>query len=268
MFKSKKQKKLGKPNIRAASDTKKLKKFPSFNDRTRNVKHLGSFLEAYREKEGERDKFLEPEAMLKHLKRRKRRAIPIAEQLLDCGFTLDGRFYYIHGNDISGEGWLQDMDTILSKAQNIPRLYIVITNLAAEVQMAFSDIKAEYDAWIGKQWSKCDDPNNALYGATVKRIEAFVAKQDRFLEYRSNLNELKSILFKLKNLLRVLDMQHNTVVAAIYHSRKSTDIFNAGAGSMVQSMSMRGSDAAIVMANEPDEELLNAFALSNNEKDE
>jgi len=205
------------------------------SNRNRNP-NISQNIFAFVEKEGEDKQFPDAHQRFVYLKNRANRAVNLSEALFNFGFTVDGRFFYIKSEGIIAREWTNDFDTIIDEAKILPRVYIVINNLSAEIEQVHREVRIAYDVWCGKQWSKSDKIGDGLYGATNKRIEAYIYRQAQGVEYLTQMAELKNILVKLKGLLKAIEMQHASVVAAIYHTRRSTDIFSAGAGGMVNSL--------------------------------
>jgi hypothetical protein len=203
---------------------------------TSRAPDVARMIYAYREKEGEANQFPDAHKRFAYLKNRANRSIQLTEALFNFGFTIDGRFFYIKSEGIIAREWTNDFDSIIDEAKVLPRIYIIINNLAAEIEQVHREVRIAFDVWTGKQFAKSDKPGDGLYGAPMKRIEAYINRQPQGVEYSSQMAELKNINVKLKGVLRAIEMQHASVVAAIYHTRKSGDIFTSSAGGMVNSM--------------------------------
>jgi len=191
---------------------------------------------AFNEKDGEAAKYPDAHKRFTYLKNKANRTIKLTEALFNFGFTIDGRFFYVKSEGIIAREWTNDFDSIIDEARVLPRIYIIINNLTAEVEQVHREVRIAYDVWVGKQWSKSDKAGDGLFGATNKRIEAYISRQSEGVEYCTQMAELKNIHIKLKGVLVAISMQHAAVVAAIYHTRRSSDIYSAGAGGMVNSL--------------------------------
>jgi signal recognition particle subunit SEC65 len=197
---------------------------------------ISRMIYAFNEKDGEAEQFQDAHKRFVYLKNKTNRAIKLTEALFNFGFTIDGRFFYIKSEGIISRDWTNDFDSIMDEARIIPRIYIIINNLTAEIEQVHREVRITFDVWCGKQWSKSDKVGDGLYGATNKRIEAYINRQPQGVDYATQMAELKNIHVKLKGVLKAVEMQHAAVVAAIYHTRRSGDIYNSGAGGIVNSL--------------------------------
>jgi hypothetical protein len=171
-----------------------------------------------------------------NLKNNRNKAISIINTLFEFGFIVKGRRFYIKSGEIFNDSWTNDFDTIMDQARVLPKIYIVINNLAAEIKSVYRETKVIYNAWYGSQWKMTQTIGEGLHNAPAKKVEAFIARQPKGIQYSNMLDDLDACLTKLKGVLRALEMQHSSVVAAIYHTRRSNDVYTSGAGGIVNSL--------------------------------
>jgi hypothetical protein len=164
----------------------------------------------FEEEEGERSHYPDPTEMLYHLKGKKKKTIELSKALFKFGFSMDGRFYYLDTNGIASEKWGKDLDSLIDRQKILPRIYYGVLNLSADVWHQYELTKAEYEAWVGEEWSKSDRPGSGLYQAVQKRIQSYINRQPDYIRFISELSELKSVYAKLKGLLNMIYMQHYT----------------------------------------------------------
>ena len=192
---------------------------------------LSHSIKVFKEKKSHRDMTLSE--LLVTIRNNKKIGIKIFKRIFDFAFKLDGRVYLIKGGSILGEHWTHDMRTVIDKCEVLPQLYAAMNNVLAEVQSALDETKIKYDSWVGKTWKNKEDGELGLYGATVAQVNAAINNLPDAVEYRWQMAELKTIVQKLKGLLRAIEMQHSIAIAVLYNTRRSDAVFQDSIGSMI-----------------------------------
>lgn len=207
----------------------------------------------FKERKGEIDHYESVYDLVNSIKKNPRRAIKLTKHLFNFGFIIDGNIYYIKASGIVGKHWTHGLDSVIERGEVIPRVYSAITNIYAKVQETLDQTKIDYESWMGSIWARKDEPEHGLYDATIARIHAYIHNQEKGIDYRYELSELRAVVTKLKGLLRVLEMQHSMVVAMIYHSKKGENIFQDAMGSMVSRVASDGADPILDFVSDGEE---------------
>jgi len=186
-------------------------------------KDIDRLLLIFDEESGEREKHPDPRDMLHYLLKKKRPLLKLSENLFRFGFSIEGKFYSIDSNGIVSSDWGNNFHSLVNKAVTLPKIYYGILLLSTEIWQIYLLTKADFEAHIGELWKDSDRPGSGLYGATERRIRAYVNRNQDTVRFLSELAELKTIYGKLKGLLNTLYMQHQTVNSLLYSTRKRVD---------------------------------------------
>ena len=222
---------------------------------------LEQFVYAFEEHDGEADAHPDPHARLKYFRKKKRKAIELAKHLFKFGFTLDGIFYYVDANGVLDPTWTRDLPTLIRKAAVLPKIGNGIHNLATDVWQMYQLTRRDYKVWIGEMWAQSDKVGSGMYGATIKRIEAYISRRPEFFDFETELTELKTIYAKLKGLLQAISQQQ-FVANGLLNAQKKSGIIDAMGNSFAASIMPTNFGADVA-----DEDPVSIFNIGKDEED-
>jgi hypothetical protein len=214
----------------------KTKGGKSVKSKTPN-KEIAKYISVYKSSGIDLAKYSNAHELVKYLKDKPDRAIKILNHLFDFGFIMEEQTYYIRGSGVLGKHWTQGLETVIEKAETLPRIYAAINNIWAEVQTQIERLKIEYSCWAGGIWDLKRTHEHGLYDATTARMNAYIENQSEGVELKNTVADLKAISLKLRGLSMAITMQHQAVIAILYQSKRTSDIFQDALGSMMNRIS-------------------------------